>query len=133
MTSFLSEIGYVVHEAEHGEAALALQKKEAPRLTILDLNMPGVSGLELLRQLLEADRSARIGARAERDTHQLGYPERDGRGGDPGNHPLIRRGDSHRSNCTRVPLSDTKKRAVQANRRHRQAAVDRHHGTADLA
>ena len=55
-----SQGGATVLEADGGEAALALQKSERPQLTILDLNMPGVSGLELLRQLLEQDSAARI-------------------------------------------------------------------------
>jgi two-component system invasion response regulator UvrY len=50
----------VVLEADTGAAALALQKSERPQLTVLDLNMPGVSGLELLRQLLAIDSNARI-------------------------------------------------------------------------
>jgi two-component system invasion response regulator UvrY len=49
-----------VLEADDGVQALALQKSERPRLTVLDLNLPGVSGLDLLRQLLQADRDARI-------------------------------------------------------------------------
>src|ERR1700748_2810104 len=55
-----ADTGATVLEADGGDAALALQKAERPQLTILDLNMPGVSGLELLRQLLEADSAARI-------------------------------------------------------------------------
>ena len=47
-------------ESADAVSALALQKKESPRLTILDLNMPGLSGLELLRQLLETDVHARV-------------------------------------------------------------------------
>jgi two-component system invasion response regulator UvrY len=49
-----------VLEADNGAAALALLKAEAPGLVVLDLNMPGVSGLELLRQMLEVDPAARI-------------------------------------------------------------------------
>jgi two-component system invasion response regulator UvrY len=49
-----------VLEADGAQSALALQKSEQPRLTILDLNMPGVSGLELLRQLLDSDANARV-------------------------------------------------------------------------
>ena len=52
--------GIAVLEAENAQAGLALQKSEAPRLTVLDLNMPGLSGLELLRHLLEADANARV-------------------------------------------------------------------------
>ena len=47
-------------DAETGEEALRLQKSERPQMIVLDLNLPGVSGLELLRQLLEADPGARI-------------------------------------------------------------------------
>jgi DNA-binding NarL/FixJ family response regulator len=54
------EIGADVVEAENGEKALGVQKAEKPKLTILDLNMPGLSGLELLRQMLEVDPLARI-------------------------------------------------------------------------
>lgn len=49
-----------VLEAGDGAAALALQKVEHPQVTVLDLNLPGVGGLELLRQLLDADPAARI-------------------------------------------------------------------------
>lgn len=47
-------------EAQDGAAALAHQKKERPQVTILDLNLPGLGGLELLRQMLVADPAARI-------------------------------------------------------------------------
>jgi DNA-binding response OmpR family regulator len=49
MTSFLSEIGYVVHEAEHGEAALAMQKVMNPQLMIIDFAMPGSNGAEVVK------------------------------------------------------------------------------------
>jgi len=49
MTSFLAEIGYVVHEAEHGEAALALQKTVRPQLMIIDFAMPGSNGADVVR------------------------------------------------------------------------------------
>jgi signal transduction histidine kinase len=49
MTSFLSEIGYVVHEAEHGEAALAMQKSVDPQLMIIDFAMPGTNGAEVVK------------------------------------------------------------------------------------
>jgi signal transduction histidine kinase len=49
MASFLSEIGYVVHEAEHGEAALAMQKTVNPQLMIIDFAMPGTNGAEVVK------------------------------------------------------------------------------------
>jgi two-component system, NarL family, invasion response regulator UvrY len=52
--------GAQVLEAENGVSALSLQKSERPQLTLLDLNMPGLSGLELLRQVLELDPQARV-------------------------------------------------------------------------
>ena len=55
-----AERGSVVLEADNGKAALALAAVERPQLIVLDLNLPGISGLELLRQLLELDPAARI-------------------------------------------------------------------------
>jgi DNA-binding NarL/FixJ family response regulator len=47
-------------EAENGKAALILLKAERPQMVILDLNMPGLSGLELLRQMMDTQPSVRI-------------------------------------------------------------------------
>ncbi len=47
-------------EAATGRDALATYKKERTDLVILDLNLPGVGGLELLRRLLVEDKSAQI-------------------------------------------------------------------------
>lgn len=47
-------------EAEDGEAALAQYKLHKPDLVILDITMPGVSGLETLKQLRDIDNLARI-------------------------------------------------------------------------
>lgn len=49
-----------VHEAATGEAALALMPGIRPDLIILDLNLPGVGGLELLRRLLAENEDACI-------------------------------------------------------------------------
>jgi two-component system alkaline phosphatase synthesis response regulator PhoP len=43
--------GYDVLTANHGEAALALAQKEAPDLIILDVMLPGTSGLDVCREL----------------------------------------------------------------------------------
>jgi DNA-binding NarL/FixJ family response regulator len=47
-------------EAENGKTALILLKAERPQMVILDLNMPGLSGLELLRQMMDTQPSVRI-------------------------------------------------------------------------
>ncbi len=45
------EWGYQVVEADAGEAALQLAKKENPDLALLDVRMPDMTGIELLDQL----------------------------------------------------------------------------------
>lgn len=49
MTSFLTEIGYVVHEAERGDKALAMQKTLKPQLMIIDFAMPGTNGADVVK------------------------------------------------------------------------------------
>ncbi|MBN9588847.1 MAG: DNA-binding response regulator [Alphaproteobacteria bacterium 64-11] len=50
----------IILEAQEGALALMLQKKERPQITVLDLNLPGIGGLELLRQILAEDPAARV-------------------------------------------------------------------------
>lgn len=47
----LSGEGYVVRTAGDGEEALALLRSFHPRLILVDLQMPGLDGLELTRRL----------------------------------------------------------------------------------
>jgi DNA-binding NarL/FixJ family response regulator len=49
-------MGASLIEAVSGEEALALQRTERPQMIVLDLNLPGVSGFELL----DANPRARI-------------------------------------------------------------------------
>ncbi len=49
-----------VVEAATGRDALALARLERPDLVILDLNLPGLGGLELISRLLLDDRARRI-------------------------------------------------------------------------
>jgi CheY-like chemotaxis protein len=44
----LAEIGYSVRTAEDGFSALAEMRMELPNILLSDLNMPGMSGFELL-------------------------------------------------------------------------------------
>jgi DNA-binding NarL/FixJ family response regulator len=52
--------GVELCEAATGEEALALFRKERPELVLLDLNLTGIGGLELLRRLLAEDEKVRV-------------------------------------------------------------------------
>jgi len=51
LRSTLSALGFVVADAETGEAALERVREEQFDLILLDVNMPGISGLETCRAL----------------------------------------------------------------------------------
>jgi len=49
----LADLGYAVIEARTGEEALETLRRETPDLILLDLNMPGIGGLETCRAIRE--------------------------------------------------------------------------------
>ena len=49
----LSSHGYVIREAQTGEAAVEAVRKERPDLILLDVNMPGIGGIEAAREIRE--------------------------------------------------------------------------------
>ncbi len=51
----LTEMGYTVDLAANGEEALEYIRKKLPDLVILDIMMPGMNGLETLREMLNKD------------------------------------------------------------------------------
>ena len=51
---------FKVLEAEDGEQALKILKRDKPSLVILDLMLPGLSGLEICRALREHPETARL-------------------------------------------------------------------------
>ena len=51
------ERGFEVREAADGESALALARGEPPEFALVDLRLPGVQGLGVVRGLKEADAS----------------------------------------------------------------------------
>lgn len=55
-----AERGFAVREAAAGDAALALAREESPELAVVDLRMPGVGGLDVVRGLAEIDPTTRI-------------------------------------------------------------------------
>src|ERR671938_930818 len=53
--ALLAQHGFsVVGQAEDGEEAIGLARRLQPKLVLLDLSMPGLSGLEVLPRLREA-------------------------------------------------------------------------------
>jgi two-component system invasion response regulator UvrY len=52
--------GVQISEAATGREALTLVRAERPALIILDLNLPGLGGLELLRRILTEDPESRV-------------------------------------------------------------------------
>lgn len=52
--------GVELSEASSGTEALELFHKERPELVLLDLNLAGIGGLELLRRLLAEDEKVRV-------------------------------------------------------------------------
>ncbi|MBI4413647.1 MAG: response regulator [candidate division NC10 bacterium] len=55
LVEFLSSKGYEVLTATSGEEALRRVKEDRPHLVLLDIRMPKMSGLEVLRRIREID------------------------------------------------------------------------------
>ncbi|MFC7515621.1 ANTAR domain-containing response regulator [Herbaspirillum sp. GCM10030257] len=53
VASVLTHAGYHVTQADSGETALSLALENPPDLALLDITMPGMSGIELARRLQE--------------------------------------------------------------------------------
>jgi two-component system KDP operon response regulator KdpE len=53
MRTTLSGRGYVIREASTGEEAVEAVRKERPDLILLDVNMPGIGGIEAAREIRE--------------------------------------------------------------------------------
>jgi len=52
--------GYEVSEAENGQAALDLFRREPPDVLVLDLGLPDIDGFEIIKQLREGGSAAPI-------------------------------------------------------------------------
>ena len=46
-----------ISEAATGRDAIQLLRRDRPDLVLLDLNLPGIGGLELLRRMLQDDKT----------------------------------------------------------------------------
>lgn len=55
-----TEVDVSILEAASSQEALDICRRERPDLVVLDLNLTGSSGLELLRRLVQLDRAAKV-------------------------------------------------------------------------
>jgi two-component system chemotaxis response regulator CheY len=59
--NILTEAGYeIVGEAENGAVAVVKHRELKPDITTMDITMPELDGLSALRQIREADPTARV-------------------------------------------------------------------------
>lgn len=59
-SDFLRSKGFTVAEAMDGESALEMIKEDAPDLILMDIQMPGIDGLEVAKRLKAAPATKRI-------------------------------------------------------------------------
>ncbi|KIL34573.1 CheY-like receiver protein [Cohnella kolymensis] len=52
--------GYDTFQAANGRAALDIVRTHPPDLVLLDMKIPGMDGLEILKQIKEIDRSIKV-------------------------------------------------------------------------
>jgi len=60
MRMVLEHEGFDIREASDGQAALAMAKQRPPDLVFLDLNIPGASGADVLRELKAEPATANV-------------------------------------------------------------------------
>ena len=51
---------YRVYEASDGESAMELYRGHRPRVVLLDISMPGMNGIEVLKQIRQEDQQAYV-------------------------------------------------------------------------
>ena len=51
ISTLLNECGYKVHTSQNGNDAIALMKQTAPDVVLTDINMPKMTGIELLQKI----------------------------------------------------------------------------------
>ena len=59
MEVFSSE-GYITYQASNGSAALEIVTKNSPDIVLLDMKIPGMDGLEILKHIKSIDKSIKV-------------------------------------------------------------------------
>ncbi|MDY6973308.1 MAG: response regulator [Thermodesulfobacteriota bacterium] len=60
LDEFLSLQGYQITTATNGQDALSLFEGSRPHMVLLDLSMPGMSGMEVLRRIRAVDKETHV-------------------------------------------------------------------------
>lgn len=60
LAEFLEGKGYEIYQANSGEDALRLLKEVRPHLMLLDIRMPVMDGIEILRRVRQIDREVGV-------------------------------------------------------------------------
>src|SRR4051794_39088858 len=68
----LESSGFVVEEAASGEAAIAMTSARRPDLVLLDIQLPGIDGLEVARRLHAAAAPPVVVLTSGRDLAEFG-------------------------------------------------------------
>ena len=70
LKDFFGRIGFQVFIATNGQEALAVVKKEKPKVIFLDIRMLGMSGLEVLKEIKKLDQHAKVNIVSVQDDEQ---------------------------------------------------------------
>jgi len=60
LNEVLQKEGYTTFQAANGPQALEIAKEHAPDLVLLDMKIPGMDGIEILRRMKEYDKSIAV-------------------------------------------------------------------------
>lgn len=60
LNEVLQQEGYRTFLAANGAQALEIQKNDSPDLVLLDMKIPGMDGIEILKRMKEVDKDIRV-------------------------------------------------------------------------
>jgi len=60
LNRYLGKRNYEIFTANDGESALSIVKEKQPNIILLDIKMPGQSGMKILQQIKEIDKNAKV-------------------------------------------------------------------------